>query len=567
MDVRRRAYSYVRFSSLKQARGGSFERQLRLTRAYCERLGLELDEGLTLHDLGVSAFWGANSQTGALRGFLDACKAGKVGTGSLLIVESLDRLSRDETLEALKLFRDVLREGVTIITLQPEREYLPGKTDDFSIMEALFIFSRAHEESTLKSHRAKEGWKRRKERARKEGLRMIRSCPFWVGVDEGGKFYLKEREAEVVRLVFGLCLGGVGVPAMVKELLRRGVPHPGGRGWAISSVHRMLSAPAAAGDFQPRRQEERRTERRVNGEKVVDRKKVYVPDGEVIRGYYPAAVSREDWEAARAALDGRMKNKGRVYGERGEYVFLGLVKDATTGTRMRMHGGGGWKSISGAKKKYHYLVPSGLPSVSKKSFPAALFEEATLSFLGELNLHDVLPPTTETKKEREQEKQLLNRLDGLENKLSSAKARASRAVDFESLLDIVENLEREKKEAEEELKDVRHRMECLGGAGALQEVQSLTQVLRNSTAEERKILIRRLRGMVRSLVKEVWVLVVGSEPGKAQRAMHVQVFLKSGRRKDFTIFHPRPFPLEPLGDEADLRSWRETSPASQPGQG
>src|SRR5690348_10044439 len=102
--TRRRAYSYVRFSSALQAEGGSLDRQTRLSREYCERKKLTLDESLTLQDLGVSAFRGDNVREGALAGFLEACRMERVPRGSTLIVESLDRLSRDQIRPALQLF-------------------------------------------------------------------------------------------------------------------------------------------------------------------------------------------------------------------------------------------------------------------------------------------------------------------------------------------------------------------------------------------------------------------------------------------------------------------------------
>src|SRR4051812_20008613 len=86
----RRAYSYIRFSSAAQAEGNSLRRQTELTQAYCKRHDLTLDDSLRLRDLGVSAFRGTNVRDGALAGFLEACRKGKVTRGSVLIVESLD---------------------------------------------------------------------------------------------------------------------------------------------------------------------------------------------------------------------------------------------------------------------------------------------------------------------------------------------------------------------------------------------------------------------------------------------------------------------------------------------
>lgn len=42
--------------------------------SYALRKGLDLDQSLTLHDLGVSAYKGINAETGRLADFLEAVK-------------------------------------------------------------------------------------------------------------------------------------------------------------------------------------------------------------------------------------------------------------------------------------------------------------------------------------------------------------------------------------------------------------------------------------------------------------------------------------------------------------
>jgi DNA invertase Pin-like site-specific DNA recombinase len=88
------AFSDVRFSHPSQLEGDSPRRQTERTADYCSRNGLTLDTSLTLRDLGVSAFRGKNAAVGNFRTFLDAIKTGKVAPGSVLIVESFDRISR-----------------------------------------------------------------------------------------------------------------------------------------------------------------------------------------------------------------------------------------------------------------------------------------------------------------------------------------------------------------------------------------------------------------------------------------------------------------------------------------
>lgn len=97
----RKAYSYVRFSSPEQLKGDSLRRQLSLSAGYAKRHGFVVDESLKLQDLGVSAYKGKHLQRGALGGFLKAIENGQVLAGSVLLVEALDRISRQEPWDAI----------------------------------------------------------------------------------------------------------------------------------------------------------------------------------------------------------------------------------------------------------------------------------------------------------------------------------------------------------------------------------------------------------------------------------------------------------------------------------
>ena len=103
--IRPRAYSYIRFSSPEQAKGDSLRRQMELAEQYAEAHGLELDTELTFRDLGVSAYRGLNVETGELRAFLKAVEEGIVAPGSVLLVESLDRISRRVARKAVRVAR------------------------------------------------------------------------------------------------------------------------------------------------------------------------------------------------------------------------------------------------------------------------------------------------------------------------------------------------------------------------------------------------------------------------------------------------------------------------------
>src|ERR1700747_3247772 len=95
-----RCYSYLRFSTPEQRKGDSLRRQTVAAEEYAKRHGLALDTELNLRDLGISAFRGNNVAVGALGAFLKAIRDGLVPKGSLLLVESLDRVSRQTARKA-----------------------------------------------------------------------------------------------------------------------------------------------------------------------------------------------------------------------------------------------------------------------------------------------------------------------------------------------------------------------------------------------------------------------------------------------------------------------------------
>src|SRR6516165_10425780 len=93
------AYSYLRFSSPEQAKGDSIRRQTEARDAWLVRHpSVTLDTSLTLHDKGVSGFSGKhrlNADRFALAAFLKLVDAGRIPEGSYLLLENLDRLSRE----------------------------------------------------------------------------------------------------------------------------------------------------------------------------------------------------------------------------------------------------------------------------------------------------------------------------------------------------------------------------------------------------------------------------------------------------------------------------------------
>lgn len=325
------AYSYIRMSRPEQMRGDSLRRQNAAAEAWAARRGLRIDQ--TIRDIGVSAFRGKNRTVGALAEFLRLVEAGTVDRGSYLIVESLDRLSREAVLDTLPRFIDLIRAGVVVVTLADNQEYSEArlKADWTPLIVSLAVMSRAHEESRTKSLRVVEAWDVKRAGA-KDKLVTAR-VPAWLEVVDG---HVRElpRRSEVVRRIFRETVEGFGRRTIVRRLNEGNVPVFGGaNGWQPSYVAKLLRNRAVLGEFQ--------AWRTVDG--------VRRPEGEPVPGYFPVIVGEADFARASKSLERRAAAPGRR-GTGIPNLFTGLARCACCNATMGVENKG--KAPKGAR----YLV-------------------------------------------------------------------------------------------------------------------------------------------------------------------------------------------------------------------
>jgi DNA invertase Pin-like site-specific DNA recombinase len=288
-------YSYIRFSHPDQAKGDSLRRQTEDARAWCACNGLHLDESTTLRDLGKSAYTGKHRQNPdrhALAAFLKLVEQGKVPRDSFLIIENLDRLSREDERSALRLWMDLLDQGVNIVQLHPETIFRHEKSDMMDIMRAIIELSRGHGESARKSERNGAAWQERRRKAREEGDILTHRSPAWVEVRGGKRVAVPERAA-AMRRIFALSAAGYGAAGIAKKLTTEKVQPFGQSGrWARTYIAMILNDRRALGELQPRRSDG-------------------TPDGDPIPGYFPAVITEREWQAARAGATLRRRRTGR----------------------------------------------------------------------------------------------------------------------------------------------------------------------------------------------------------------------------------------------------------------
>jgi DNA invertase Pin-like site-specific DNA recombinase len=522
MSSKTTAYSYVRFSSPEQAKGDSLRRQTELAAAYCKRRGWRLDDTLTLRDLGVSSFRGENALVGNLGEFLKAVARKTIRPGSVLIVESIDRISRQGIDEGYDVIKRILKAGVVLVTLAPEREFGVEAVKSLSkgALEIMLILERAAEESEMKAHRSREAWADKRKAAAEKGGIITRRLPAWVA-DRNGRLELIPDKAQAVRRIFDLAIAGYGTLRIVKRLQEDGVPPlSGGDHWSRSYVALILRDRRAAGEFRPRDRN-----RKVAGEAIAD--------------YYPAVVSRDEFDLARDGVVHDRRRPGRV----GACVnlFAGLLRDARDG--------GAYYAVSRPNKGFPSRV---LLNVSAKegrqpcfAFPLKSFEDAVRSLLRELDVHALLNgdagPDESTALAAEKAR-VEARIAALERELLEG--------DVATAVRALRVLEAQKRDLGEQLDAARHRAvhplsETWGEAKGL--LDALPE-----TDEKRT----RIRTVLRSLIAEAWVLVVPVR-GSKDRLCALQLFFNTDtpgkqRRRDYLI-HNRP--ARNNGTQAVWRCW------------
>ena len=202
-----KAYAYVRYSSAIQATGDSENRQLTALDLFETNTGTPIAE--VVYDKGKSAFRGDNARSGNFKEMLDRMDSGAIRSGDYLVVESIDRITRQRVLDGVELLQGILKKGINIYTTVDKKTYSyndPSRDFENLLMISL-IAKRANEESETKSNRLLSVWKARKEKA-KNGEVIIKkgkSVPYGLRVEDG-KFVIRKDEQEEIQRLFELLL-------------------------------------------------------------------------------------------------------------------------------------------------------------------------------------------------------------------------------------------------------------------------------------------------------------------------------------------------------------------------
>lgn len=342
-----------------------------------------------MRDLGVSAFRGANVEKGRLGAFIKAIDDGLVAKGSYLLVESLDRLSRAEVMDAMEVFLAIVNRGVVIVTMLDGRLYSRESLRDKSteLIISIVIMSRAYDESVTKSKRRRKTWNQSKRNAELQGVKITRKLPFWLSLpDPDGEFVVAPEAAAVVRRIFELARAGYGYWKIAQTLNAEGIPSPAARAyskpakydaprtWATSSVGYLLKNEAVIGNL-------------VMGEATLANDEAPVPQR--IDGYYPRIIADELFYAV---LGKRQPPKGRS-SQLKTNLFTGLLYcgycrgpmqvDSNTKNEKRR------STICCQRKRRSKLCTCSNWSYDK-------FEEEFLTYVHEIDIGQIIKPASDS---------------------------------------------------------------------------------------------------------------------------------------------------------------------------
>ncbi|MDT7116111.1 recombinase family protein [Citrobacter braakii] len=242
-------YSYIRWSSDRQDKGTTKDRQS--ARTYAEEKGLEMVE---IIEPGVSAFRGKN-RSGKLGDFIDAVKSNAIPSDSWLYCENLDRLSRDQVDEALSLFLEMIRLGLTIVTGMDKKVYNKAsiRQNPTDLMLSILLFIRGNEESETKSKRTIGNVVALVER-HNQGLpvniKSVGRHPFWID-DSGSQYEAVKKHPiywNIAREAIDMFLDGHGVYSVKRALDEKYPNGLKGKEWDYQVLQKMRNNRALIGE-------------------------------------------------------------------------------------------------------------------------------------------------------------------------------------------------------------------------------------------------------------------------------------------------------------------------------
>lgn len=441
-----KAYSYIRFSTKVQEEGDSEKRQTESSEKYLKHHPeLTLDTSLNMFDSGMSAFKGKHISQGALGVFLQLVEAGKVESGSVLLIENIDRLTRLKPMEALRYFDKIIHAGIKIVTLQSGMEFTEVSLNENQGQLYLIVgeIQRAHAESERKSYNVGKAWETKRQQAINGKIKLTKRVPQWID----NNHELIPEVCEVIKLIYQKKLSGKGNEKIVQELNKseehwkpsKSKTNKTG-GWQKSTVTKILSNRQLIGEYELH--------------KMIDGKRERT--GEVIKDYFPKAIDESLFYQVQELIERHRNTEGNAGGKTGKAtnIFAHVVKCGLCGGAMHfidkgtLPKGGQYLHCDNSRRKKEEQCTA--KPVRYNEFETMFFENVE-----ELDINNIIPKESDSekriheieKKFRSNKGQISNLANQI-NRLEQHLINLGETEDVRPLLRLRNSAEKEKEELE-----------------------------------------------------------------------------------------------------------------------
>lgn len=509
-----KVFSYQRFSTPEQQEGDSIRRQTEARDRWLKQHPKYRLAELSLQDLGVSAFHGKNAKQGSLAVFLEAVERGIVRKGDALLIENLDRLSRQPIEESSEIFFGILKHGVEIITLSPEYHFTKQNINDGRVYIAMGELSRAHRESAVKSDRITAAWKSYRDNIGKGSHRGM--LPSWLRRNANGRLVAIPEKVATIKRIFQMSLDGFGVHQTMRILNENGIKPVGEtKTWHYGSVHTLL------------------TDRRLLGEcqAYTGHHETRKPVGEPIKGHYPRVIADDVFNRVRQRLNSRRyAQRGRTGGGITN-LFVSLIQDTRDNANMVIINKAG---AGGVNRKYlvSAMALRGLRDGNNQyiSFLYDAVEQALLQSMLELKPSDILPTNGKRDTTQEQLDAALGELAQTDRKLETVKTWIEQKPDIANYRDVVARLERKMAVITTCVEQLEEKLRA-SEKGQIDETKDLIRILQDAPAKDLPLLRSRLRQQIRNLVERIEMFVIrktGAGFAGNVRHAYLNIYYKAG---------------------------------------
>lgn len=213
----------------------------------------------------------------------------------------IDRLARGDSADQARISRTFRIANTLIIT--PARVYDTSRDSDEEYVDfELFMARREYKAISRRIMRGRIA-------SAREGHFLGSTPPFGYDRVKAPRGYTlaPNADSDTVRLIFALCIEGLGCRAIAKRLSETGIPTRKGGLWSAATISDILKNPVYCGKIRWRfRREEKSSE---NG--VVTRKRRENPDCILAEGLHPAIIGDEEFRKAQQLIATRKAPRNR----------------------------------------------------------------------------------------------------------------------------------------------------------------------------------------------------------------------------------------------------------------